>query len=120
MAKEFHFYEKEVLENEAKLQELKDGAFLRDPDSVADDFDIKNFENVLAESYMMVPDSKGRLTKALDDLSLFVDTNTQDATVTESEWFVTANEILVAEGGKEKVEEVTRTEVADLADDEAF
>jgi hypothetical protein len=120
MAKEFHFYENEVVENEAKLVKLKEGDFLRDPNSKADTYDIKNFENVLAESYMMVPDSKGRLVKTVEDLRLFVDINQGDETVSGSEWFAIAKEVLATEGGADEKEEVTRTEVEGLGEDEAF
>jgi tubulin-specific chaperone A len=36
----------------------------------ADPYDIKRFKEVLAESVMMVPDSKGRLGKAVEDLEV--------------------------------------------------
>lgn len=38
-------------------------------DDGKDSYDIKKQEEVLQESYMMVPDSKNRLEKAFDSLS---------------------------------------------------
>lgn len=52
------------MENEAQLAVLKEEQ--RDP------YDIKKFEEVLGESYMMVPESEGRLKKSLDDLASFL------------------------------------------------
>ena len=47
-------------ENEAKLQKMKD--------ENKDEYDIRKFEEVLGESHMMVPDSKGRLETAITTL----------------------------------------------------
>ncbi|KAK1304412.1 Tubulin-specific chaperone A [Acorus calamus] len=58
--KELHSYEKEV-ENEAKkTADMKD--------SGADPYDLKQQENVLAESRMMIPDCHKRLDSSLADL----------------------------------------------------
>ncbi|KAK1326000.1 Tubulin-specific chaperone A [Acorus calamus] len=58
--KELHSYEKEV-ENEAKkTANMKD--------SGADPYDLKQQENVLAESRMMIPDCHKRLESSLADL----------------------------------------------------
>ena len=43
---------------------------------IADKLDVKKQEEVLQESYMMVPDSKGRLEKTivtLADIMVFID-----------------------------------------------
>lgn len=37
-----------------------------------DPYDIKKQEEVLQESYMMIPDSKARLAAAVDDLKAFL------------------------------------------------
>lgn len=57
-------YEKEAQEQEAKVQGMK--AEGKDP------YDIKKQEEVLQESYMMIPDSKARLAAAVEDLKAFL------------------------------------------------
>lgn len=42
-------------------------------DENRDAFDIKKFEEVLQESYMMIPDSKNRLEKATEDLCVLLE-----------------------------------------------
>lgn len=65
MVKEVDAYEKEVVTNTDKVQKM------RDEDK--DEYDIRKFEEVLQESLMMIPDSKGRLETALGNLSSCVD-----------------------------------------------
>ncbi|CAI9109094.1 OLC1v1008844C1 [Oldenlandia corymbosa var. corymbosa] len=60
IVKELHSYEKEVEREAAKVAEMKDKG--------ADPYDLKQQENVLAESRMMVPDCHRRLEAALADL----------------------------------------------------
>ena len=60
MVKEVNAYEKEVEQNEARIQKMRDEG--KDP------YDIRKQEEVLQESYMMVPDSKSRLETAIADL----------------------------------------------------
>ena len=60
MVKEVNAYEKEVEENEARIQKMRDDG--KDP------YDIRKQEEVLQESYMMVPDSKARMENAVGDL----------------------------------------------------
>ncbi|CAK8538885.1 unnamed protein product [Lathyrus sativus] len=60
LVKELDSYEKEVLRESAKTADMKDKG--------ADPYDIKQQENVLAESRLMVPDSRKRLEAALEDL----------------------------------------------------
>ena len=64
LLKEVNYYKKEVEENEAKLALLKE--------EKRDIYDIKKFEEVLGESYMMVPESEGRLKRSLEDLASFL------------------------------------------------
>lgn len=64
MLKEVASYEKEVTTNEAKVQKMRDEG--------KDAYDIKKFEEVLQESYMMIPDSKNRLEKAAEELSMCI------------------------------------------------
>ena len=58
MLKEVSGYEKEAVENEARIQKMKDDG--------KDEYDIKKQEEVLGESYMMIPDSKNRLEAAVE------------------------------------------------------
>jgi tubulin-specific chaperone A len=58
------YYTKEAKENEHQLARMK--AEHRDI------HDVKKFEEVLGESYMMIPDSQGRLLEALVELKQFL------------------------------------------------
>ncbi|GMH28907.1 hypothetical protein Nepgr_030750 [Nepenthes gracilis] len=58
--KELHSYEKEVERESAKTADMKEKG--------ADPYDLKQQENVLAESRMMIPDCRKRLESALADL----------------------------------------------------
>ena len=111
--KEVAYYEKEVLENEAKLEEMK--AEKRDP------YDIKKFQEVLDESYMMIPDSKGRLKLSLEDLASYTDSSEVED-LKSNEWYIQAKELLTQE--KERLDNlddrVAETSVADLQEGEAF
>ncbi|XP_051129232.1 tubulin-folding cofactor A [Andrographis paniculata] len=60
IVKELHSYEKEVEAESAKTADMKAKG--------ADPYDLKQQENVLAESRMMVPDCRKRLEAALSDL----------------------------------------------------
>ncbi|XP_075510908.1 tubulin-folding cofactor A-like [Primulina tabacum] len=64
IVKELDSYEKEVEREAAKTADMKANA--------ADPFDIKQQENVLAESRMMIPDCHKRLETALTDLKGFL------------------------------------------------
>lgn len=60
-------YEKEAASNEARVQKMKDEG--------RDEYDVRKAEEVLAESCMMIPDSKSRHAAALQDLSLLLESN---------------------------------------------
>ncbi|XP_022745790.1 tubulin-folding cofactor A-like [Durio zibethinus] len=60
IVKELHSYEKEVEREAAKTADMKDKG--------ADHYDLKQQENVLAESRMMIPDCRKRLEASLADL----------------------------------------------------
>eukprot|EP00752_Nemacystus_decipiens_P003388 g3135.t1 len=64
MVKEVASYETEAKENEAKVQKMRDDG--KDP------YDIRKQEEVLQESYMMIPDSKSRLAKVLEEMQSFL------------------------------------------------
>jgi Tubulin binding cofactor A len=117
MIKEVAYYKQEVKENEAKLAEMKQHG--KDP------YDIKHFENVLGESYMMVPDSTSRLERAFEDLTEFMaqlDGDTNNETKEKGEWYVAAKLLLKDNEAVRNVERdpILKTCVDDLADDEAF
>ncbi|KAG7344165.1 tubulin binding cofactor A [Nitzschia inconspicua] len=120
LQKEVTYYQKEVTENEEKLEEMKKQN--KNP------FDIKKFQEVLDESHMMVPDSQRRFEEALRDLRTFLESiNEEDETVTSSEWYQPAMELIKGmDGGitqdiaiaDDAVVEVT--DVSNLQDGEAF
>ncbi|KAK8628099.1 hypothetical protein V6N13_063811 [Hibiscus sabdariffa] len=60
IVKELHSYEKEVEREAAKTADMKERG--------ADAYDLKQQENVLAESRMMIPDCRKRLEASLADL----------------------------------------------------
>ncbi|KAK8689042.1 hypothetical protein V6N13_087773 [Hibiscus sabdariffa] len=60
IVKELHSYEKEVQREAAKTADMKEKG--------ADPYDLKQQENVLAESRMMIPDCHKRLEASLADL----------------------------------------------------
>ncbi|KAI7735523.1 hypothetical protein M8C21_017881 [Ambrosia artemisiifolia] len=60
LVKELHSYEKEVEREAAKTADMKEKG--------ADPYDLKQQENVLAESRMMIPDCRKRLESSLADL----------------------------------------------------
>jgi tubulin-specific chaperone A len=113
LIKESKYYEQEVIQNERKLQQMKD--------ENNDPHDIKKFQEVLSESHMMIPDSVCRKDRALDDLKEFL--STVEGELEESEWLVEAKKLLCEAGlGGEKAEsgDVVETSVDGLADGEAF
>jgi tubulin-specific chaperone A len=101
------YYEKEVKENEEKLQGMKEAK--------KDAYDIKKFEEVLGESYMMIPDSKARFQQSLEELSLFIEGNQG----LDGEWLSTARTILEENGNSSNIP-AFETIVDDLEEDEAF
>jgi tubulin-specific chaperone A len=114
MIKEVAFYKEEVKENETKLAEMK--ANNQDP------YDIKKFEEVLGESYMMVPDSSARLKQTLEDLASYIESSEVTDELKSNEWYKQAVELLENEKSRydEKSDELEETRVDDLADGEAF
>ncbi|RAL46188.1 hypothetical protein DM860_016621 [Cuscuta australis] len=64
IVKELHSYEKEVERESAKTNDMKNRN--------ADPYDLKQQENVLAESRMMIPDCHKRLDTALADLKAYL------------------------------------------------
>jgi hypothetical protein len=124
LTKEVAYYKKETLENERILQEMKE-------DTTKDSYDIKRFQAVLNESYMMIPDSTKRLQQTADDLTEFLSQQQQQQQVdTAGEWYQTAQDFLkehqsatAAASSSEKSDKQDTpetTNVDDLAPDEAF
>ena len=127
LQKEVAYYEKEVAENQAKLNEMKSQG--------RDEYDVKKFAEVLGESEMMVPDSKRRLSQALDQLrELLVEQQQQEnqqSTTTSSEWYSKATSLLKQQQQLQEkstsgsttepaVSSSSSTPVDDLAPGEAF
>mmetsp|Transcript_32244 Transcript_32244/g.30731 ORF Transcript_32244/g.30731 Transcript_32244/m.30731 type:complete len:115 (-) Transcript_32244:529-873(-) len=70
MLKEVLSYEKEVITNEARVQKMRDDG--------RDTYDIRKQEEVLQESYMMIPDSKGRCEVSISDLASILEEFSED------------------------------------------
>jgi tubulin-specific chaperone A len=64
LVKEMESYEKEAKAQEAKIQKMREDGM--------DFYDIRKQEEVLQESYMMIPDSKSRLQRGIEDLKAFM------------------------------------------------
>jgi tubulin-specific chaperone A len=120
LSNEAAYYKVEARENETKLAKMRSDG--RDP------YDIKKFEEVLDESYMMIPDSEDRFQRNVLDLQSFV---TKHATVLQqssSEWIETANQFLRDHNSNNSkndtasklVQDVVVTNVDDLMEGEAF
>ncbi|XP_062220725.1 tubulin-folding cofactor A-like isoform X2 [Phragmites australis] len=95
IVKELRSYEKEVEKEAAKTADMKEKS--------ADPYDLKQQENVLAESRMMVPDCHKRLEAALADLKATLaelkESNEQGAEIGEAESTVTEVEAVVKPTG---------------------
>lgn len=83
-----------------------------------DEYDIKRFQQVLDESFMMVPDSQKRFKNAIQDLEMFIEELKKEESSSEiakaaleGEWYNTAQAVLLVQ---------IQTYVDDLGDDEAF
>lgn len=82
-----------------------------------DEYDVKRFQQVLDESYMMVPDSKRRFNESLQDLEQFLETNND---LDEScEWYCRAKEIL-NQNAREEEAATIETNVDELIEGEVF
>ena len=91
MDKEVKFYHKEAAENEAVIKKLEAEG--------KDGYDTKQAKEVLQESYMMIPDSKNRFQKSLEDLHGFLDEHFDDAAILAApEILADAKALLAANG----------------------
>ena len=73
MEKEVAYYHQEAAENEKKVQDMKQAG--------KDAWETKQWEEVLAESHMMIPDSTKRFEQSLEDLLSFLEEHATDETV---------------------------------------
>lgn len=71
LRKEFSYYLAEKDKEQSRVDRLRTEG--------ADAYDLKQAESVLAESAMMIPETRQRLEAALSDLQGFVGDNDQDA-----------------------------------------
>mmetsp|Transcript_37312 Transcript_37312/g.94093 ORF Transcript_37312/g.94093 Transcript_37312/m.94093 type:complete len:114 (-) Transcript_37312:1559-1900(-) len=85
--KELTMYEKERDREQAKVDKLK-------ADN-AEPHDIKQAENVLAESAMMIPETRQRLETAFNDLQAYLADNGSDIPE-DSEELAAAKEVIAA------------------------
>jgi hypothetical protein len=90
MDKEVTFYQQEAVENEAIVQKLEAAG--------KDAYDMKQAKECLQESYMMIPDSKNRHQKALEDLHGFLDENATDPSVAGTPSLADAIALLLEHG----------------------
>ena len=122
LTKEAAYYRKEVKLNESKLSQMKTNN--------ADPYDIKKFEEVLGESYMMIPDSDSRLKQSIHELSTFLKDHEEELNVDDSTWFPTAKTVIQQYNNNNNnnntnndgndCNDVIETNVSDLKDDEEF
>ena len=108
--------------NESKLSQMKTNN--------ADPYDIKKFEEVLGESYMMIPDSDSRLKQSIHELSTFLKDHEEELNVDDSTWFPTAKTVIQQYNNNNNnnntnndgndCNDVIETNVSDLKDDEEF
>ncbi|CAM9989680.1 unnamed protein product [Phaeothamnion confervicola] len=70
LLKEVLAYENEAKTNEARVQKMRDDG--------KDEYDIRKQEEVLQESYMMIPDSKARLQTSLSELKTFLEQHAEE------------------------------------------
>ena len=85
LVKEVAYYQTEVQENEQTLADMK-------ASPGKDEYDIKKFAEVVAESHMMIPDSQSRLQQALRELKDFLEE--QADVVESSEWYQPAQTLV--------------------------
>ncbi|GBF92154.1 tubulin-folding cofactor A [Raphidocelis subcapitata] len=75
LQKEFSYYLAEKDKEQSRVDRMRTEG--------ADPHDLKQAENVLAESAMMIPETRARLEAALSDLQGFATANDQDAAGSE-------------------------------------
>eukprot|EP01006_Ploeotia_vitrea_P003279 TRINITY_DN112365_c0_g1_i1.p1 TRINITY_DN112365_c0_g1~~TRINITY_DN112365_c0_g1_i1.p1 ORF type:complete len:124 (-),score=20.35 TRINITY_DN112365_c0_g1_i1:80-451(-) len=73
LQKDVLMYEKEAKTNADKLQKMRDEG--------KDEYDIKKQEEILQESYMMIPIEKDRVEKSIEDLTVLIDEISNDETI---------------------------------------
>jgi tubulin-specific chaperone A len=131
LQKEVSYYHKEIQENEARLADMKADT------SKFDAYDIKRFQQVLDESYMMIPDSQRRYQQSLQDLKNYIlelkdNVTDDDSTSSEAkkdalagEWYE-ASQLLLEQQEQGHMNEAEpapttlQTNLDDLIEGEAF
>mmetsp|Transcript_4885 Transcript_4885/g.6707 ORF Transcript_4885/g.6707 Transcript_4885/m.6707 type:complete len:124 (+) Transcript_4885:35-406(+) len=86
LQREMRAYEEEVKVNEARVQKMRDDG--KDP------YDIKKQEEVLGESYMMIPDTRKRLEESYEDLSALLEGSQHDPEIQDTENLQEAQKLL--------------------------
>lgn len=115
--KEVKHYKDEVLVSEMKVDEIK-------RDASKDKYDVKRYEDILNESYMMVPDASKRLQSAIADLASYI-SNSNSLLDSSGSWYQTA-QIILQDNHNAVVDtdwntkQVLETCTDDLADGESF
>lgn len=121
LSNEADYYKMEVKENEIKLAKMRSAG--RDP------YDIKKFEEVLDESYMMIPDSEARLRRSIGALQLFLTQHSVILQKSSSEWMELATQIVLKQNNgdskhemaeSQSIQDVEVTNVNDLMEGEIF
>mmetsp|Transcript_30637 Transcript_30637/g.30963 ORF Transcript_30637/g.30963 Transcript_30637/m.30963 type:complete len:93 (+) Transcript_30637:219-497(+) len=87
----------------------------------SDHYDVKKFQEVLDESYMMIPDSRARYEKGLDELHSFMKSN-EEILANDGDWISVARDFL-NENNRELIgvdDECPKTVINDLKDGEDF
>jgi tubulin-specific chaperone A len=121
LSNEADYYKREAKENEIKLAKMRSDG--RDP------YDIKKFEEVLDESYMMIPDSEERFRRSIVVLRSFLTQHSLILEQSSSEWKELANQILLKQSQddskgetatSQSIPDVAVTNVNDLMEGEVF
>ncbi|EST06143.1 Tubulin binding cofactor A [Kalmanozyma brasiliensis GHG001] len=86
LAKEESSYLTEAQQQEARIQKFVDDG--------RDEYDVKQQRTVLSDTLKMIPDCRKRLEIAADDLSSYVDGLEDDASITTTDEFIAAKNIL--------------------------
>eukprot|EP00611_Tribonema_gayanum_P015656 TRINITY_DN27530_c0_g1_i1.p1 TRINITY_DN27530_c0_g1~~TRINITY_DN27530_c0_g1_i1.p1 ORF type:complete len:107 (+),score=38.82 TRINITY_DN27530_c0_g1_i1:94-414(+) len=90
LAKEVASYEKEASTNEAKVRAMKEEG--------RDAYDVRKAEEILAESCMMIPDSKARLQVAVEELAGMLAASEGEDGVKDTDDYADAKALVEAHG----------------------
>jgi hypothetical protein len=117
LVKELKYYEKELADNESRVQEMNDNV----ANGTHLEADVKRFGLVVEESRMIIPNTEKRLCDALNELSvavrIFNDLMPQQS---NNAWLLQATKLLNDQHQLDKDVVQIVTNVDDLADGENF